>query len=222
MIADRILSLVAPHDCLGCGREGTLACPVCLGHEARKRPTCFRCNRLSASGRTCPACRRHSQLAGVIVARRYEALTKELVWRLKYHHQVEAAGILAQMILPQIEVGQFDVVASIPGAPSRYRRRGYHQADLIAKEVARRSGLRRTTPLGRLETPSQVGSSRRFRLEGVKGSFITRRSSQIVGQRVLLIDDVLTTGATLSEAAAVLKSAGAKSVWGAVCAKHSQ
>ncbi|HSX14962.1 MAG TPA: ComF family protein [Candidatus Saccharimonadales bacterium] len=220
LVADHILSLIAPHYCLGCGVEGAPLCPDCLSRQPTKRPTCYRCNKLSPGGRTCPACRRQTKLAGVVVASYYEGVVKELVQALKYQNQVAAAQTLATLITPLLSPTAFDCITAIPGAPSRYRRRGYHQAELIAKAIARATGLPYRPLLGRLEVASQVGISRRKRLEQVRGSFIVRRSALVEGQRILIIDDVLTTGATLSEAALVLKSAGAKSVWGAVAAKH--
>ena len=220
MLAERLIRLIAPANCLGCGREGDYLCADCTRTVVRKRPTCHRCNRLELGGRTCASCRHHTKLSGVIVAAHYEGAVKDLITTLKYQNAAAAAERLAGLVAPLVPAAKFDVVTWIPGVPSRYRRRGYHQAELIARQVARRIGLPATPLLGRLQTGSQVGLSRAERLRQVKGTFVARGSRSIVGQRVLVVDDVLTTGATLSEAASVLKSAGAKSIWSAVAAKH--
>jgi len=215
-----LLNVVAPHRCINCNTEGSLACVDCLQNVSIKRPTCFRCNRLSDGGKTCPSCRRQTDLAGVVVAAHYDGLAKELVQALKYQQQVAASEILAKLLAPRLSPAGFDVVTAIPGSPSRYRHRGYHQAELIAKRVAKQLRLPYRPLLGRLEVASQVGASRDQRLSRVHDSFWVRHPASFSGQRVLIIDDVLTTGATVNEAAHVLREAGATSVWGGVAAKH--
>lgn len=217
---ETLLAVVAPHRCINCNSEGSLLCSSCRVQVPLKRPTCFRCNRLMKAGRTCATCRRQSDLAGVVVAAPYDGMMKDLVQALKYNQQIGGAKIMAELLTPLLPPTAFDVVTAIPGSPSRYRHRGYHQAELIAKRVATRLGLPYRPLIGRLEVQSQVGASRSQRLTRVHDSFWIRRSQHISDQRILIIDDVLTTGATLSEAARVLKDAGAKSVWGAVAAKH--
>lgn len=225
---ESLLAVIAPHSCINCNNEGGLLCEACTERLPAKRPTCYSCNRLSEGGRTCPACLRHTALSGVVVAHRYDGAVKELVRALKYDNKVAVSKTFEQMLSPLLvpskveglSPANYDFVTAIPGAPSRYRHRGYHQAELIAKRVARALGLPYRRVLGRLEVDSQVGSSRGQRFLRVKDSFWVRRPESVIGQRVLIIDDVLTTGATLGEAARVLKAAGAKSVWGAVVAKH--
>ena len=217
---ESLLAIIAPHSCMKCNKQGELLCLECAGELPTKLATCYNCNRLSNGGKTCVACKRQTALAGVVVAHHYNEAVKALVLALKYEHKVAAAKIFAPKLTPLLSSTNFDVVTAIPGAPSRYRHRGYHQAELIAKRVARELGLPYRPILGRLEVDSQVGSSRGQRFLRVKDSFWVRRSQAVDGQRVLIIDDVLTTGATLSEAARTIKTAGAKSVWGAVVAKH--
>ncbi len=220
MLVERLIRIIAPAQCVGCGAEGGHLCAGCATTITRKRPTCPRCNRISAGGRTCQVCRHHTKLAGAIVAAHYDDAAKGLIARLKYEQAAAAAEALVGLLSPLLPAGAFDIVTWVPGGPSHYRRRGYHQAELIARRLAAHAGLPATALLGRLETGSQVGLSRAERLRQVTGTFVTRSPNLITGQRVLVVDDVLTTGATLSEAAAVLKSAGAKSVWAAVAAKH--
>lgn len=220
MLVERLTSLIAPADCVVCATEGGYLCTTCRAKVVRKRPTCHRCNKISDGHRTCPACRRHTQLAGAIVAAHYDGAVKELITKLKYEQAAAVAEVLAQLLAPLLSSPDFDLITWVPGVPSRYRHRGYHQAELIARKLAAHTGLPTTALLARLETGSQVGLRRSERLEQVKGTFLARRPKLITGQRVLVVDDVLTTGATLSEAASVLKSAGAKTVWAAVAAKH--
>lgn len=219
-IIDNLLSVIAPHECIACGAEGQPLCGDCLAEAEIKPASCFHCGKYNPRGATCKSCQSQTKLAGVTVAKYYDGSVRELIKQLKYSHNLAAAKVFGGAMAPLLVASDFDVVAAIPAAPSRYRKRGYHQAELIACDVARRLGLPYRGLLGRLQVERQVGASRQERFHQVKDSFVTKRPELIKGQRVLLIDDVLTTGATLSEAAETLSKAGAKSVWAAVAAKH--
>jgi ComF family protein len=217
VIIQQLIEFITPGECLNCGKEGALLCQNCLPVSIiTKRPTCYRCNKLSETGKTCSSCRSSSKLAGVTVASHYDGAIKELITALKYGHQRSAATISANLITPLLSTEDFDVVTAVPTSPQR--RRGYNQAALIAKAVARDLCLPYRETLARTRNIHQVGAARQQRLEQVKGIF--RSTKDVFGQRVLIIDDVLTTGATMAECARELKTAGAKRVWGAVVAKH--
>jgi ComF family protein len=110
---------------------------------------------------------------------------------------------------------QFDVVLAMPMHWRKRWERGFNQAELLARPVARRYGLKLGTNLRRRRyTKAQAGLSEAQRRNNLRDCFAVARPEQISGRRILLIDDVLTTGATLRAAAAALKSAGA----GYVCA----
>lgn len=219
MILETVLRLIAPHACLACGSEGALICKDCQPNiVVKKASTCYRCNRISPVSKTCNRCRSSSKLAGVAVASHYEGVIKELIGGLKYERTRSAAPILANLITPLLVNKSIDVITCVPVATNHYRQRGYNQAELIAKKVAAALALPYSPLLSRVSNVQQVGSKRADRLKQVHGAFAIRK--KIEGQKVLIIDDVLTTGATLNECALVLRAAGAKSVWGAVAAKH--
>jgi ComF family protein len=154
----------------------------------------------------------------VVVGSHYEGVIKELIGLLKYERARPSAAILANIITPLLHNTNFDSITSVPVATTHYRERGYNQAELIAKKVALKQSLPYSAMLARISNVQQVGSRRTDRLKQVQGVFVSRKS--LAGQRVLIVDDVLTTGATLNECARVLRAAGAKAVWGAVAAKH--
>lgn len=220
MLLDKLISIVAPHTCVNCGQEGSVLCGACHDDVAAKRSTCFLCNKITDDFRTCQSCLRDSPLRRVIVASHYEGVSKDLISRLKYQHNVAAAITCADLLVPLVPPHYFDVVVSVPAVSSRLRQRGYNQAELIAKALARRLDLPYVGVLGRFGQSRQVGKPRRQRLEQVSGTIYTHKPYVTAGQRVLLVDDVVTTGATLNECGCVLKQTGTKRVWAAVVAKH--
>jgi ComF family protein len=111
------------------------------------------------------------------------------------------------------------LLVPVPTASSRVRQRGYDQAVLLAKALARQADFPYASLLLRSGQQRQVGASRRQREAQLASAFVVRRAKKIEGARVILVDDVKTTGATLEAAALALKQAGAKSVEAAVFAQ---
>lgn len=217
MVLRYLARLVAPPACVVCGDEGRVVCARCANDLTSPQPTmCFWCGTPSPKGRTCQRCKSVIALDGLVVASHYDGPARELIGLLKYHHQRDAAGALAGTLTPLLDPAAFDVVTSVPVATSRLRQRGYNQSELIAKAVARSLALPCRPLLRRLRNTQQVGKSRQQRLSQVGGVFVARGTPPL---RVLVIDDVLTTGATLNACAVALRQAGAFEVWGAVTAR---
>jgi ComF family protein len=220
-ITETLISTLAPFDCLVCQQEGELLCADCRASAIiTKRPTCYRCNKLSAYGKTCANCRRHSALAGVLVASHYDGVIKELVHHIKYDYARAASSSAAALLTPLVDASQFDLITCVPAAPARLRQRGFNQAKLIAQSLAQSTRLPYADLLLRTKNVHQVGLTRAERLEQVQGIFVAHRPELIKGARVLIVDDVITTGATVAECAKMLQAAGAKSVWAVAVAKH--
>jgi ComF family protein len=107
----------------------------------------------------------------------------------------------------------FDLILAMPMHWRKRWERGFNQAELLAAPVARRYGLHLATNLRRTRyTKSQAGLTKSARRDNLRGSFCVNRPAQLAGKRILLVDDVFTTGATLRAAAAVLKAAGTSHV----------
>lgn len=185
--------------CLSCGRESV------TGSDG----LCADCHEGIETFNAAPPPAETDGFSSVYV---YNDVSGRMVRRLKYSGAKYIAKSLADRIIlpPEWEI---DCVVPVPIYFRRFRKRGYNQSELIAKHLCRRLGLkletdvlvktRETLPQTRL-----VGSERRRNL---KGAF--EADDAVNGKSVLLVDDVRTTGSTLSECAAELKRHGAKAVW---------
>lgn len=146
----------------------------------------------------------------------YEGTGRELVARLKYRNARSAVPWLAQGMAALVDPNEVDAVSWVPTTPSRRRQRGFDQGRLLAAAVAARIHRPCRPLLRRREGPPQTGRSRAQRLHGPD---LTARPWRPPPPRVLLVDDVATTGATLAAAAQALRNAGATTVH-AVTAAH--
>jgi ComF family protein len=145
---------------------------------------------------------------------------KELVHRMKYERAQAGTREVARLLAPLLIGTPADLLlVHIPTATGRVRSRGYDHARLIARELSRCSGLESAALLGRLGQAHQVGATRAERLRQLEGAFRPLRPELIVGRQIVLVDDVLTTGATLETAARVLRRAGAARVDAVVLAQ---
>lgn len=142
----------------------------------------------------------------------YEGVAKSLVWRLKFGSARAASGEMAKMIADKYNLSASTLLVPVPTATSRKRLRGYDQAQLLAREIARIERVPYHNGLRRLGQHKQVGASRRQRLTQLDSAFRVSGKSLLKGAHIVLIDDVVTTGATLEAAAKTLKAAGAKRV----------
>ena len=160
----------------------------------------------------------------------YEGGLRELIHLLKYDQVRPAASVLGRMLAEAISDLQPlfadlpTLVMPVPLHARKYRQRSFNQAELIARSALKFlpgtdlrlscSVLQRTR-----ETQSQIGLSRHQRRENMRGAFAVARREEIAGREVLLVDDVFTTGTTVSECARVLRRAGASKVYVATVAR---
>ena len=200
-IFNKILAVLFPQKCLGCKKENEILCSDCL----------LKINRPDTP-----------YLNGVHIAANYQDLVlKKALWLLKYRGAKQLAKPLAELIKERVwkkmETKDW-LVIPIPLSKNKMRRRGYSQAELIAKELS--DNICADVLLKKFHTKSQVEvKDKEERLANIIGSFEAKNSETITGKKIILIDDVLTTGATMREAKKVLKQAGAKKVVGIVVAR---
>ena len=142
----------------------------------------------------------------------YEGRARELVAALKFGGRVGLADLAGALVADELRGPVAPLVVPVPAAPLRRRRRGFDAAELIARSLARRLGLRVWTGLRRRAGRRQVGRPRSVRLADPPRVLVPAS----VPERALLVDDVLTTGATLAACAAALRRAGCSELGAAV------
>jgi ComF family protein len=220
-ILDSLTGLVAPHVCLGCGSLGSVLCGDCtVAYYEPLQPRCAGCKKLSKDFRVCTSCRSWLPIKSVYVASIYDGVAEQLIRSLKFESQRTAAEPIARLIGETIcDIQDEPLLCPIPTAPARIRERGFDHALLIAKKLSTQTGFEFMRLLNRHTNVRQLGSSRAERMKQMESEFVIIRNPDIAGKHVLIVDDVMTTGATLSSAARELKKAGAKSVSAVVFAQ---
>lgn len=226
----RLLDAIYPPRCVVCGRAGDVVCAHCLNSmRPPEAPTCDHCGATIQAAphpapQRCPECaagRRLSLLDGVRVATTYTGAARTALLAFKFGREQHVAGRLATLLIApfQCDIHMTDMVIPVPLHRSRQHERGYNQAELLARAFARLQGLPlRADVLERTRaTEAQTRLTAGERRRNVAGAFALRSpalAATVSGRRILLLDDVTTTGSTLNAAAEPLRAAGAASVWG--------
>ncbi|MBL8769600.1 MAG: ComF family protein [Planctomycetes bacterium] len=230
------LDLFFPRRCLGCDDELLLddhlvcgRCRVALVQDPVRR--CAKCASELVQPRktrgSCPVCRERAfAFRGVVAALRYRGPVRAIVLAIKFGRRAEGVTVLADRLVAELEahgvLRRIDVVVPIPLHPLRRLTRGFDQAELLAAAVADRIGkpLLRHVLRRRRNTRRQATLRRSERADNLRSGFAPGiLSFSVRGRRVLLVDDVLTSGATAHAAAIVLRACKANSVTVAVAAR---
>jgi len=245
-IAQGLFATLFPSDCRLCGTPlvNISRLPVCEDCLAAMKPiageVCSLCGErmpgayaLSQDGSNprCGLCRRvEPPFTRAVAYGSYDGGLRELIHLLKYAQVTPAATMLGGMLaraMAAIEpsLGAAEVlVIPVPLHGSKLRQRGFNQSELVVRAAlkfrpAGRYVLRPQVLKRSRLTQSQTGLTRHQRRENIRGAFAVKDGSQVAGREILLVDDVFTTGTTVSECARVLRRAGASKVWVATVAR---
>ena len=218
------LDFVYPSQCFGCGNEGSFLCARCETSLPRlKPPYCQKCAQPVPPGTLCSQCATAPPaLDGIRAPFLMEGAIREAVHSLKYRNLRAAAPTLGRLLAQWLKSTPLsgEVLVPVPLHKRRLRVRGYNQSALLAKEVAKSTGLpmKEDLLIRTRDTPPQVSLSLQERIGNVEGSFELARDGR--GLKIILVDDVVTTGSTLSACGTALRAGGADSVWGLALARE--
>lgn len=221
-IKNFILDLIYPQFCFSCGREGSYLCQDCqstLGLQPTHHPIYQKYQSHPPAG----------GLKDLYFALPYQdILIKNLIQKFKYQPFIKELAIpLTSLIITHFQLldnkpnfADFTLIP-VPLEKSKLRWRGFNQAEEIGKELSKflKIPLVNNVLVKIKETLPQVELSDEVRKENVKGAFLVKKKELIQNKKILLVDDVYTTGSTMEECAKVLKEAGAKEIIGIVVAQ---
>jgi competence protein ComFC len=233
-LLEAAVSLLYPPVCAICGksiRAGKYLCDQCEAKAVRiSAPFCEKCSEPfdgSIKGAfTCANCaHRTIYFEAAVAAYRGRGIVRQIVHEFKYGRQIHLRHLVARWLHAALDDERlcglrFDVIVPVPLHPARQRERGFNQAGLLAELLSVQISIRVKPLLERTRyTTTQTALDRSERMENLHDAFRLRKNADVRGLRVLLVDDVLTTGSTLNECARVLKRAGAFSVHAATAAR---
>ena len=228
------VSLLYPATCSICAKQvraGEYLCEACEAKIVRiVPPFCETCSEpfegSMNSAFTCANCaHRTIHFEAAVAAYRGRGVVRDVIHEFKYNRQIHLRYLVARWLCAalndeRLRYCEFDVIVPVPLHPARQRERGFNQASLLAELLSGRSSIPCRPLLKRIRyTTTQTALDRSERMENLHNAFRLRKNADVRGLCVLLIDDVLTTGSTLSECARVLKRAGAISVHAATAAR---
>lgn len=239
MLIEKLLTLIFPVRCAVCEKEtegakrNRLICSDCLkSFSASTDLYCPLCQAKSIDGGVCFSCRPTAK-GSIFLNRLFapfsykEAAVRRTIKAFKYDFIEGLAGPLGKLTagyLEKIKKGvDFKdlIVVPVPLHRIKFNRRGYNQSELLADEISKSFDLEIAKNLifKMRPTKDQASLEDEKRTENLKGAFVCPRPEAVSGKKILLFDDVYTTGATMNECARVLKQAGAAEVWGLAIAR---
>lgn len=225
---DRLAPFFLPPQCGCCGDflEGLARgiCPRCLAdiHWIRP-PFCNVCGvpfrTFESANHPCGTClTRKSHFAEARAVASYDGPLQKMIHRWKYEGKSSLTSLFGDWLWEGLRShwspSSFDLILPVPLHEERLRERGFNQALLLAKALSRRTGIphERRVLRKKKATHPQVHLSRREREREIRGAFVVKDPLAVKGKRILLVDDVFTTGATANECSRVLRVGGASSV----------
>lgn len=219
-----ILDLIFPKKCLTCKKAGKYICPNCLFKVPFTNSICPVCEKFSYFGKTHDKCLLDDSLDGLINIWMYRGVIREAIIKIKYKFAFDIANELSS--LTKIELLKYKIpdntlTIPVPLHTTRKNWRGFNQSELLAKKISKQTGWSIDTDIiSKVKvTVPQVKRQRLERYKNEKGSFVVNKKPSQGFERVLIFDDVWTTGSTIREIGKELKRNGYNNVWGLTIAR---
>lgn len=215
---DLLVDFLFPKFCVGCGGADEDICDKCLRELSVAEQICPMCGKGSSMGWTHDKCKRVRGMDGLVVIFDYEdELVRKIIGEIKFGFNRAMVNAVVKRL--GFEMGEdFDLLVPIPLHYYRENWRGFNQAETLAREVGKRVELETENVLKRIRRTKQQSLIKGVegREKNVKGAFVMKKEFEkgLKGKRVLLVDDVFTSGADMRECTKVLKVFGVKTVWG--------
>lgn len=220
-----IIDFFFPKKCFGCSKHGNYFCDLCRQNLLIPKQICIECFKPSVDGKTHVKCQKKISLDGFTSVFKYEGAVKRSLISLKYKFAYDIAYELSEIITNRLLLVSFlfsgySLVIPVPLHKKRENWRGFNQSEIFGKKIAEFFKFEYcNTALTKLKNQKpQTLLKRDERLKNVKNSYEIINKSQIANKNILLIDDVITTGATIKETCKILKENGARLVWGVAIA----
>ena len=231
-----LLDILFPKRCVNCKKAGDYVCQNCFIYISfDTKSLCLICNRPSFNSLTHPVCKRKYSIDGCFSAISYNKIAKKLISNFKYKPYltdlkiflselfvesiIQNENFMAQVSNPSASSGW--VFVPVPLFSSKLRKRGYNQSEILAKALSKKFNFQSQNILERIkDTKNQFKLLKHEREENMKDAFILKaRVGPLSQHNIFLVDDIVTTGSTLKEAAKALKRAGANKVFGLTLAR---
>ena len=209
--------------CNRCSTEGASLCSSCATSlQEAPKSSCIVCNTLTLGGKLCTPCRQKTKLYSLNAAYRYEGDAEKFLRNYKYDGERDLASPLAVSIEDIVPPITYDLLIWVPSSPARVRRRGFDHTKKIGKRLGKSLQIKTIQPISRIGHGRQVGSNRATRFEQVQTQYSIKPHvvPKLKNKHILLVDDVATTGATITYCARLLRNAGAKRVDAVVFARR--
>ena len=222
-IGNSLTDMLAPARCMGCLGEGEWLCSTCQREVSFAPLICVGCGKVQPQGRVCKDCRKKIALTGVVSVGLYGSnLLRRGVHWLKFKSITGVAPTLAYLmaarittIAPLVELRRATTLVPVPLHRSRLRQRGFNQSEVLAKELSQWLGLPMWPIVQRSKkTWTQAMLPSEMRVNNVRDAFALVDKDILAAERYIVIDDVTTSGSTLSAVANLLWDGGTKEVWG--------
>lgn len=213
-LGKRALDIIFPKICPVCGAFGAAPCTHCISKIKPYQSECCACQKISEDFRTHKECLDFFPLARVLIPTEYDKTTKKIVGELKFKYVKNIAPYIAESMAELLQTSLKSqrcsrevMLVPIPLHPRRKRERGFNQSELLCKEISKQLGIPTQNLLKRIRyTTQQKTLDREKRLINLSSAFIIDPEKKISpNSLIILVDDIVTTGATLSACAKAIK-----------------